>query len=133
MPQKVTFSEMGFSREAQRTSSSSSSSSYSSSVPASSHAAAQGDCLHLPSGKAEDEWLCLDFVQARKELDAVVEVEKKAAKRDLKDASATRGLGFFVRPRSGGLFAGWGGTKKRKRKGEDEHEGGAGGGKEGGR
>ena len=120
MPQKVTFSEMGFSREAQRTSSSSSSQA--------AAAVKGGDCLHLPSDKAEDEWLCLDFVQARNELDALIEVEGKAAKRDLKDASATRGLGFFVRPRSGGLFAGWGGTKKRRRKGEDEHEGGAEGG-----
>ena len=66
--------------------------------------------------------MCLDFVQARKELDALIEIEGKAAKKDLKDkdASATRGLGFFVRPRSGGLFAGWGGTKKRKRKGQEE-------------
>ena len=115
----VSFTSMSFSREAQRTPSSSSSSS-------SSSISSTSSCLHLPSDQG-DEWLCLDFAATERELTKQIEKEaqttarpkQKEEKEEVKGRSPTRGLGFLIRPRAGGLFGGWG---KKKREEEEEEE-----------
>lgn len=128
----VSFARLGFSREAQRTRSSSSVSveqgqGHAADGAAGANGAAhdahvldhrhhhhhvaddgaeekEACCLHLPSDRDEADWLCLDLARAKRELTAAMAAEGGPVRRARKEKkpSATRGLGFTVRPRSGG-------------------------------